>query len=194
MCILKYKINRALQKQQQQHLEEHSTSSTGQDLDVQNQEESPQRRLRERVRQPRSPKTLTPKGSTSGNNVMKNYSRIFTVFALSSISAPYRTPILQRHKISFQTFTDFINSRKKAANCIKGLRESLLLVTDADTEEVASMKQIFQEICSVFLKFFCVNWIFNGKIVNKSAHLSYRLKLLRKIRNPSTFIYLEDTH
>ena len=150
------------------------------------------KRLRTRVIQPSLPETSTTKGSTSCKNVMKNYSRAFVIFALSSLAAPYLKPLLQQYQLKPEPFKEFVKSQKKTANCIKGLRDALLLVTENDSEEVGRMKMVFQELCVVFLKFFCVNWIYSGKVVDKLAHLSYRLKLLRKIRNPANFIYLED--
>jgi hypothetical protein len=192
MSILKFKIAQALQRQQ--NTEEQEVNISRQPIQVSANVEPIQRNLRTRITQPILPKTLTPKGSTSCKNVMKNYSRVFTIFAISPLSRPHLMPLLQKHKLELSPFIDFVNSQKKAVNCIKGLRDSLLLVKDTDSEQISAMKQIFQAICVVFLKFFCVNWIYHSKIVDKTAHMSYRLKLLRKVRNPATFNYLEDVH
>lgn len=194
MRILKSKIARALLRQQSSDNEHKANMNTQAKKTVQNLDESSRRQLRTRVAQPSLPQILTPKGSTSCKNVMKNYSRALAIFALSPLALPYLLPLLQKHKLQLPSFVEFVQLQKKAANCIKGLRDHLLLVKDSDSDQVSTMKQIFQEICVVFLKFFCVNWIFHGKVVDKTAHLSYRLKLLRKVRNPASFNYLEDIH
>jgi hypothetical protein len=150
------------------------------------------RRLRKRVVSVTSPTVTSPKGLTSCKNIMKNYSRILTSFALSNLSLPYLTPLLHDHNIELAQFSEFVRDRKSAANCIKGLRDLLLLVKETDSEEVSTMKKVFQEICVVFLKFFCVNWIFSGKVIDKAAHLNYRHKILRRIKSPALFTHLED--
>lgn len=179
MRILKFKIAQALKKRQA-YLETRACEV--------------QRQLRTRTTQSHSFKTVvTFKGATSCKNVMKNYSRAFTAFALSPLAQPYLTPILETYQVDLQVFMEFIESRKNEANCVKGLRDLLLLPTDFDSVEVVAMKKVFQEICVVFLKFFAVNWIFHGKVMDKSAHVNYRLKILRKIKNPSNFLSLEDS-
>ena len=164
-------------------------------LEPHKQSKSPepiQRRLRNRASRIEIPKTLTPKGSTSCKNIMKNYSRVFTVFALSPMALPYLRPLLESQKLELPFFLEFIESRKRAANCISGLRDLLLLVTEDDSKEVAEMKIIFQKICVIFLKFFCLNWLYNGKIVDRIAHLRYRLKMLRRVLSPAEFTHLLD--
>ena len=189
MRILKFKIAQAL-KRRQVSLE---TQTCGQPARVQTHEPV-QRQLRARISQPHLLKTATCKGLTSCKNIMKNYSRAFTAFALSSLALPYLTIILQKYQIDPQGFTEFIEDRKKPVNCVKGLRHLLLLASVTDSVEIAAMKKAFQEICVIFLKFFSVNWIFHGKVMDKTAHLSYRLKILRKIQDPSNFISLEDLY
>jgi hypothetical protein len=188
MSILKSKIANALKKRQ---LHERAARCL-QTPRVQNHAPRVQRNLRTSTIKPKLLKTVTSKGSTSCKNVMKNYSKAFTAFALSPIALPYLTPILQKYQVDSQAFIEFIELRKGAANCIKGLRDLLLLVVDTDSAETALMKQVFQEISVVFLKSFSVNWIFHGKVMDKTAHLSYRHKILRRIQNPSNFAGLED--
>jgi len=68
----------------------------------------------------------------------------------------------------------------------------MLPVGNEVSEEELNLKKVFQEICIIFLKFFCVNWLYNSKISEKIAHLKYRFKLLRRVRNPQYFTYLKD--
>jgi len=77
-------------------------------------------------------------------------------------------------------------------NSIEGLRG--LLIRDArDDSEMNAYKIIFQEVCIVFLMFFSVNWIYDGKMVQKRAHLKFRFKMLRRIQDPEYFTYLKTT-
>jgi len=121
---------------------------------------------------------------------MKNYSRAMTTFALSDMARPYLAPILDKSHQKRDAFILFIKSKKKKANCIKGLRE-LLLVKENDSEETCCLKKAFREISVIFLKFFSVNWIFHGKIADRIAHLRYRFRILRRVQNPMYFTYLE---
>jgi len=128
--------------------------------------------------------------STSNNNIMKNYSRAMLHFTESNTALPYLQKKLEEHGIQLARFQEILNSKREKANCIKGFRE-LLLVHPHDDSELVSFKGVFQGICEVFLKFFSVNWIFNSKINDKILHLKYRGKMLRRVRNPQFFTYLE---
>lgn len=190
MRFLKFKIAQALKKQQD--LEGERVCNNIATPVEPNNAKPAQRQLRTRSLGPSLSRTPTFDGSTSCKNVMKNYSRAFVIFALSQMALPYLIPLLQKQKLELSCFKEFVKSQKKAANCIKGLRDNLLLVTNTDIPQVSMMKKIFQEMCVVFLKFFCVNWIFHSKVMDKTAHLSYKQKLLRRVRNPAAFTYLED--
>jgi len=130
------------------------------------------------------------KRSSMGNNIMKNYCRAFVNFALSDLAIPYlnkREEIL----ISTQRFRHILESKRKKVNCIKSLR-SLLLHGKHESKEMEAFKYEFQRLCEVFLKYFCVNWIFHSKVADKIKHLHYRGKMLRRIQNPEFFTYLEE--
>ncbi len=61
-----------------------------------------------------------------------------------------------------------------------------------DSREMKAFKPMFQYVCEVFLKYFCVNWVFHSKVEDKVKHLKYRGKILRRIQNPELFTYLEE--
>ena len=128
--------------------------------------------------------------STSNNNIMKNYSRAMLHFTESNTALPYLQKKLEQYGIQLARFQEILNAKREKANCIKGFRE-LLLIYPHDDQELISFKKAFQAICEVFLKFFSVNWIFNSKINDKILHLKYRGKMLRRVRNPQYFTYLE---
>jgi len=123
-------------------------------------------------------------------NVIKNYCRGIIAFALSEIVLKYLMPLLQKRHIELETFKAFIQANKSKINCIKQLR-GMLLVTQDDGKEVTALKKIFKEITIIFLKYFSPNWIYNSKITDKYAHLKYRFKILRRVKNPIYFTYLQ---
>ena len=137
-----------------------------------------------------STKVLRDNCQRSCQNVVKNYGRAFTNFALSSLSSSYLVPMLIKEGLSLEDFSSYIIKIKSNTNCIKNLRNALLAKSEDDVKIIAA-KRVFQSLCEVFLKFFCVNWLFNSKIDNKIAHLNCRFKILRRIRNPEHFTYLE---
>ena len=124
-------------------------------------------------------------------NIVKNYSRAFINFALSPLSLPYLNSILSEEGLSLEAFHSYVSNRRGKINCIKNLRAALLIKTN-DSDKTAASKKVFRRISEVFLKFFCVNWLFDSKIENKVIHLNYRFKILRRIRKPEYFTYLEE--
>ena len=134
---------------------------------------------------------LTLKTSKCSNNIMKNYSRALINFAISQTAKLERNFALERENLDELDFLKFIEHEKRKVNCIKNLRQKLLIKAD-DSELTTKCKRAFQELCVVFLKTFSVNWIFNSKISDRKTHLMYRFKILRRVRRPEWFTYLED--
>jgi len=136
---------------------------------------------------PKSPK----RDIQSNKNIVKNYGRAMITFALSDMSTLYLNRILSPEDGTVKEFRKYLEREKESLNSIRSLRE-MLLPLEHDTPKTANFKVVFQKISEIFLKFFSVNWIFNSKINEKSLHLKYRLKFLRRIRNPEHFTYLES--
>jgi len=128
---------------------------------------------------------------TPCENIIKNYGRAMANFALSPLARPYLKAILPKCGSSPTTFQAFMKKKKRSANCIKKLREMLPSEANRGAPNYAE-KLVFQELCVIFMKIFSVNWLFNSKIDNKLAHLSYRFKILRRIKDPDHFTYLKD--
>ena len=122
---------------------------------------------------------------------MKNYCRGIANFAVSQMAVSYLKPLLQKHHIELDAFRKFIRAKKSKINCIKQLRE-MLLISETEKREVAAMKTVFKEITIIFLKYFIPNWVYNSKITDKFAHLKYRFKILRRVKNPIYFTYLQE--
>jgi len=142
-------------------------------------------------RQTNSSKKTKPRRSTIGNNIMKNYARAMVNFALSPMALSYLNRLIQKGSMPLNTFLEVLDGRKEKIHCIKSLR-TMMLIENNDSQETADFKKIFQGICAVFLKFFCVNWIYNSKVSDKTKHLKYRHKILRRVQSPEHFTYLED--
>jgi len=136
-------------------------------------------------------KVKKPRKLAVGNNIMKNYCRALLNFNLSGLAEPYLKESEDGQYMSCERFRELLLARKKKMNCIKSLRQ-LLLPEAVDTEEIKIFKRQFQRVCGVFLKYFCVNWIFHSKVADKMKHLAYRGKILRRVQKPEHFTYLES--
>jgi len=123
---------------------------------------------------------------TSGREFLESSSNL----GLSKIAVFYLNPMLEQSQIDLETYLRFIKLRKNKINCIKQLR-NVLLINHDDNDEIAALKTIFKDITIIFLKYFVPNWIYNSNITGKFAHLQYRLKMLRRVRNPLYFTYLQ---
>jgi len=126
----------------------------------------------------------------SNKNVLKNYARAMMNFALSNLATSYLEEINKEENIDIKDFRAYIIEQKEAITSIKNLR-GLLLVNQEDSTEEAAFKRLFQKVSMIFVKFFSVRWIYNSKIVEKLIHLKYRLRILRRLRNPEYFTHLE---
>jgi len=123
-------------------------------------------------------------------NIVKNYSRAFTNFSLSSLALPHLKPELLKYDLSYDDFNTYIIKNKPKINCIKNLRGALFIKSN-DNDKMKALKEVFQKMCQVFLKYYSVNWLFHSRIDNKMIHLNYRFKILRRVNNPEYFTYLE---
>lgn len=132
------------------------------------------------------------KGSTSCKNILKNYIRALINFALSETSLPFLSKKFQEGGLNPEVFRNLMNSRKTTVNSIKDLRELLLVDKRQDSPEMIVFKQTFKDLSVNFIKFYCVNWVFHSRVSDKITHLNYRFKILRRIRNPEHFTYLES--
>ena len=131
--------------------------------------------------------------SVSCDNIIKNYGRALTMFAISKMAEPYLSRLTNRYDFKLKAFRRFVKLRKKAANCIRKIRE-MLPMSCYQNDANYVYKQVFQEVSIIFLKFFCINWLYNSKINEKVEHLNYRFKIQRRIKDPEHFTYLRDFH
>lgn len=125
-------------------------------------------------------------------NVVKNYGKAMCSFAYSEICMPYLNGFANEEKSTVKGFTDWIQTKKESVDSIESLRW-LLLPSEQEDPTIAGYKKMFQKTSEVFLKYYCVNWIYSGKLTHRQTHLSFRHKMLRRIRNPEQFTYLQNT-
>lgn len=192
MRYLKNKISKAQQfnKEQQQEIPADDPLDEETVLQQRNENiESPKKKGKGGCK--KEPPPPPPKNFTSYKNIMKNYSKAIVRFAISGFALPYMTEAAEREKIKLADFREFLKSQQHRIHCIKSLR-GLLIIGERDTLQITGFKRIFKIICVIFLKFFCVNWIFNSKVGDKIVHLNYRFQILRRIRDPEHFTCLED--
>src|SRR4051794_22671517 len=128
MCILKKKIALFRQTQETKTLEQVNQTSTQPinlawpktiTLSIKTEEslkESPRKNSTSSIKSPiKSPKS---KPETC-QNIVKNYSRAFISFALSSTSLPYLNTILSKENLDVQEFYTYLAKKKSGINCIK---------------------------------------------------------------------------
>jgi hypothetical protein len=61
-----------------------------------------------------------------------------------------------------------------------------------DSAQLAAFKRIYKRIGEIFIKFYSVNWIFNGRLNYKDAHLKFRNRMLRRLKNPDSFNHIKS--
>jgi len=125
-------------------------------------------------------------------NVVKNYGKAICSFATSEIARPYLLPIVHKENIQAEDFIQYVTNHKEAIDSIKTLR-AILLIEEDDSDEVKAYKRTFAAIGEAFIKYFSVNWIFSGRVTHKDAHLKFRYKMLRRIRDPESFTYIQKS-
>ncbi len=127
----------------------------------------------------------------SSDNIIKNYGREMTSFALSTMAETYLKEVTGKYGVKMSKFLRFVRAKENSANCIRKLREMPPIQSDMNRPDFR-LRQVFQEISIIFLKFFCVNWLYNSKIDGKIIHLHYRFKILRRVKDPDNFTYLKE--
>lgn len=140
-----------------------------------------------------SSKNKKDESKPSSKNIVKNFGKAMCSFASSHLAMPYLERINSHSggDVDLEDFQSHIHSKRDLIDSIDSLR-SLLLITKNDDETLIGFKKIFQEISIIFIKYFSVNWIFQGKMSHKQAHLRSRFKMLRRIKSPQHFTYFKD--
>ena len=141
---------------------------------------------------PQSPPNLgsDPESYRATKNIVKNYGRAISAFALSDLAVPYLNSIIEKEGISLQQFTEYIQQIKGSIDGLTHFRSTILIENNDDSHLIANKRTLIA-ISEVFIKNFSVNWIYNSRVFHKKAHLKFRFKMLRRIQNPKLFTYLK---
>jgi len=141
---------------------------------------------------PQSPPKLSSDSESyrATKNIVKNYGRAISAFALSNLAVPYLNNIVEKERISLQQFTEYIRQIKGSIDGLTHFRSTILIEQD-DDHHIAAKKRVLMAISEVFIKYFSVNWIYNSRVFHKKAHLKFRFKMLRRIQHPELFTYLK---
>jgi hypothetical protein len=150
---------------------------------------SSQRHFRQKKKISSSKSTRSKGDAIFAKNIVKNYGKAMSAFAASKFCFPYLKDLAKKEGVDENKFLNFIATYKESVDSIDSLRALLILYED-DSKDLVGFKKVFRGLCEIFLKYFSVNWIFNGKMHHKLQHLKYRHKMLRRIRNPEMFTYL----
>ena len=132
------------------------------------------------------------KKSTDSKNIVKNYGKAICAFCLSEAGKPYLSKSLQAQGANFQEFKKFVINSKETIDSIDRFRVLLCPNSEYDSEEESQCKLVFRDMSEHFIRDFAVNWIFSSRAQNKYAHLGYRFKMLRRVKNPDTFTFLKS--
>jgi len=151
-----------------------------------------------KTKEPKEPSTRGRKKATpaskedvkSTKTVVKNYGKAIASFAISPVAVPYLTPYILEEQVNLAEFVEYVGKAKENIEGIDTLR-GLLLVKDNDEPKIASFKRVFKALAEIFVKYFSVNWIYSGRMLNKKVHLTFRFKILRRIQSPELFTYLK---
>ena len=162
--------------------------NTKQPQDLKGESKESERKKRKKI--PGS--SFTSETSRATKNIVKNYGKALCAFASSKLARPYIDAVIAKkgyEGVNKQKFMEQMKEKKETTNSMESLRR-LLMESSEDNEEDVMFKTIFKEVSIIFMKYFSVNWIYSGKLVHKNAHLKFRFKMLRRIKNPEFFTYL----
>jgi len=127
----------------------------------------------------------------ANKNIIKNFGRAIANFAASDIAFPYLEPLLKEKNVNWKDFVHYALSMRDFIQNIETFRDSMLR-NEYEPKEKEDYKEFFRMAAEIFMKYFSVNWVFTGKMLYKMEYLKIRGALLRRIKNPSSFINLKS--
>ena len=125
----------------------------------------------------------------SQKNMIRNYGKAICSFAVNTIALPYIENILEQEQIteiSLTDFFDFVRWRRSKIETINTFKESVY-PAENDGDKHRNFKKLLFSLAEVFMKHYCVNWIYSSKLGNKMEHLKYRFRFLRMLKSPVFF-------
>ena len=125
-------------------------------------------------------------------NIVVNYGKAITSFALSKLATPYLKTLLEGSNITRAEFNQFAKKAREQIAGIDSFRSLLMIDEKKEGLHVANCKRILIQVAEIFIKYFSVNWIIHGRLLHKLTYLKYRFKVLRRIHNPELFTYMSN--
>jgi hypothetical protein len=134
------------------------------------------------------------RGKPNSKHIIKNYGKALCTFACSNVAKPYLEDIHKHESITkvitVQDFQVFIKGKRDIIDSMKSIRD-ILLIKQSDNKILVAYKKMLQKISIIFIKYFSINWIFQGKMKHKQIYVNSRFKILRRIKDPQHFTYFQ---
>lgn len=96
-------------------------------------------------------------------------------------------PILQKEKLSVSDLLNHIKKHKKEVNSIHYLK----VMWGFENIEDPIFKCI-RILSHIFMRKYCLSYIFNSRIKNYNTHIKYRKRMLEGIENPVEFTCIKQ--
>ncbi len=114
---------------------------------------------------------------TSYKVILNDFQKAFVGFAGSALALPYLNNFAEKHGVCSEYFKRTLEARKRPISSM----EKLWAIENGDLPRLRAFKLVFRDLCEVFLKTFCFDWIFALVKDEKMKYLNLRSKLLRRV-------------
>jgi len=121
-------------------------------------------------------------------NIIINYSKAIFSFATSDLAKQYIDRSFQNESLNIGLFKEFVAELKPRVTGFKNF-EAVFQVDENDSEKVALYRRVLKMLGVVFMKYFSVSWIINGKITHKLVYLKNRYSIMRRITKEPIFLF-----
>jgi len=121
-------------------------------------------------------------------NIIINYGKAIFSFAMSDLAKQYIGRYFQNEALNIASFNDFVAELKPRIAGYKNF-EAVFTVSETDSEEIALYRRVLKMLGVVFMKYYSVSWIINGKITHKLVYLKNRYSIMRRITKEPIFLF-----
>jgi len=113
----------------------------------------------------------------SSKVILNDYHKVFVEFARSTLALPYMINFAEKHVICLKDFKRILEAIKRPVSRL----QKIWVLENGDSPRLRGFKLVFRDLCEVFLKNFCFDWIFGPGKDEKMKYLNLRGKLLRRV-------------
>ncbi len=121
-------------------------------------------------------------------NMIMNYSKTIFSFVTSDLAKPYIHRHFYNEAFDIDSFNDFVDELKPRTVGYKDF-ENVFVIREDDNEEIALYRKVLKMLAMVFMKYYSVSWIINGKITHKLVYLKNRYSIMRRITKDPIFLF-----